>query len=399
MGILSTLKGKVPGLKSNVPPDVSDEDKSEETEKSAEESTIEEPAVETLEESEDKSSSKKGKKRGKKGKIGEGGVPTDDSAARLSSTIERIQVQLEGLNVARGASNEKFTRISEQIGELRTMIIESEKRMRSIDANATKAVDLVNEVHPENLSKEIKLVQAKNEQLKARIEVNAVISKDMIKEMKKIRNHMDLFQGTEGILKLNEEVKEELISIQKLKAITEGHSDKVENIFLDIQKNFSRFERFKNDAKNIESNYKEIKKIVDGMKVKEGTLAEKQELIKLKEKTEGKLRNFQEQIAKIEKFKTSIDGMSNLTSKISELSLYNKKGISKQEKELAKTNRHGGLLLEYLKKLTQSVKKKAKKEKITEINKKLNKVDDDIKDITRATNTLINMVERMKRKL
>src|SRR3989338_5975796 len=53
--------------------------------------------------------------------------------------IEKLKAQVEALNEMREAYNEKLSNISERIGELRSAILENEKKIGEIDAKATQS--------------------------------------------------------------------------------------------------------------------------------------------------------------------------------------------------------------------------------------------------------------------
>ena len=59
--------------------------------------------------------------------------------SKLGVEITKIKAQLEGLNEQRQAVNERFSRISEEIGEIRGMGMDTNKAVGNIEASATKA--------------------------------------------------------------------------------------------------------------------------------------------------------------------------------------------------------------------------------------------------------------------
>jgi len=68
---------------------------------------------------------------------------------RLSTELDRVKASVEGFQEIRKSFTERFTRISEQIGELRSMILERDKSIQEIELKAIKSADLVEAVHPE----------------------------------------------------------------------------------------------------------------------------------------------------------------------------------------------------------------------------------------------------------
>ena len=94
----------------------------------------------------------------------------DDSStgnSKIDIEFAKVHGQLEGLSEARKATGDRFTRVSEQVGELRGMIVDTNKMMSKVEVSSTKAIDLVDSVHPEKLMIEVRRQDGKIEALRA----------------------------------------------------------------------------------------------------------------------------------------------------------------------------------------------------------------------------------------
>jgi hypothetical protein len=204
--------------------------------------------------------------------------------AKLDIEFIRIKAQLESLNEVRKANSERFSRMSEQMGELRGMIMDTNKTMSKIEVSATKAIDLVESVQPEKLMIEIRKQDGKGEALKANIESNEVMMRDIMEELKKIRQQMNFYKGIEQVTKLNDEVKGEIFEIKKVEATIERHADKAESIFLDMEKKFSEFNKIQKLMDDIEKSFHAIQGDFDNMKLQLSNKSDKKDLINLMDK-------------------------------------------------------------------------------------------------------------------
>ena len=77
-----------------------------------------------------------------------------NAPASLGSAIadlEKLKAQFSSFHEMQKASNERFSRVGEQIGELRTMIIDRDRASQHLEAKATQAIDLVETIKPEKL--------------------------------------------------------------------------------------------------------------------------------------------------------------------------------------------------------------------------------------------------------
>jgi len=201
--------------------------------------------------------------------------------SKLGVEITKLQAQLEGLNEQRKATNERFSRNSEEVGELRGMIIETNKAVTKIEAAATKAIDLVESVKPEELMIEVRKLDSKIEALKANLESNETMSADIMKEVKEMRRKMDFYKGVEQIAKMNEEVKKELIDIKKTESVIERHSNKVESIFIEVEKKYSELDKFTDVTKDLQRGFEKTQDDTNKLRVKVQNSAEKKEVVSL----------------------------------------------------------------------------------------------------------------------
>jgi len=203
---------------------------------------------------------------------------------KVDIELTKVYAQLESFGELRKANSERFSRLSEQLGELRGMIVDTNKAMSKIEVAATKAVDLVESVHPEKLMIEVRKQDGKVEALRANIESNEAILKDLMGEIKKMREQMNFYKGTEQVVQLNEEVKQELANIKKMEAVIERHADKVETIFLEVEKKFSEFDKFDSIVKDLQGSMKKMEGEFDKVRVKLDLKEEKKEFVTLVDK-------------------------------------------------------------------------------------------------------------------
>lgn len=205
-------------------------------------------------------------------------------SGNLEVELTKIKSQLEALNEVRKANSEQFTRVSEQIGELRGALMDSNKTISVIEVASTKAIDMVNSVQPDKLMIEVRKTDSKVEALRANIEANETIMKDILRELKEMRTQMNFYKGADQIVKMNNEIKQELIDIKKSEGVIGKHADKVETIFIEVEKKFYDFEKFNDAVKDLDRSFKKISADFDKMRVNVEERADKKEFVKLLDK-------------------------------------------------------------------------------------------------------------------
>ena len=70
--------------------------------------------------------------------------PTPEvKSTALSADIIKLKAQFDQFSELRKVINERFTRLNEQVGELRGMIMDTNRSMQDMEVKTVKAVDLV----------------------------------------------------------------------------------------------------------------------------------------------------------------------------------------------------------------------------------------------------------------
>jgi chromosome segregation ATPase len=200
---------------------------------------------------------------------------SDDS---VSAELAKLKAQMESFGELRKVFEEKFTHITETMGELRGMNIETNRDVQQMQVSTAKAVQMVEAVHPDALMGQVRKLEAKVEALKANIESNESRMDTILKELKELRNNLKSFSGIDKIVKLSQEVKEELINIKKVEGTAERHSDKIEGLYIDFQKRVREISEIESSVKETVKRLDSLSKNYDDIKTKVIEKAEKKEL-------------------------------------------------------------------------------------------------------------------------
>ncbi len=235
---------------------------------------------------------------------------------KLSTEVDRLKVGNEAFKEVRKANTEMFTRINEQIGELRSMIFDRDRTIQSLELKAVKAADLVESIQPDKFMSQLTKQAVKIEALKANIESNESIMERIMSELKEIRRKVEFFRGVEEIINLSQEIKKELIDIKKVEGKINIEADKVETIYSEMRKRIQFLDSFASDFQEIKAEIGQHNKDVDFLKMKVSGLAEKEEVDKIFEKineytrTVGEIKKKSSLTRDLEELKTLIDGLN-----------------------------------------------------------------------------------------
>jgi chromosome segregation ATPase len=205
---------------------------------------------------------------------------------KLSTEVDRLKAGQEGFQEVRKSFSERFTRLSEQIGELRSMILDRDRTIQTLELKSVKAIDLVESIKPDKFMMDLERQNVKIEALKANLEGNEAILDQVMEELKDIRRKMSFFRGVEEIIKLSEEIKKELIGIKKIEGTINIQTDKVQNIYSEMRKKIQDLDNFNSQLQESKANIEQNSKDVDYLKTKIINFAEKEELDKILDKVQ-----------------------------------------------------------------------------------------------------------------
>ena len=205
---------------------------------------------------------------------------------KLSTEIDRLKAGQEAFQEIRKSFTERFTRFSEQIGELRSMILDRDRTIQTLELKSIKAVDLVESIKPDKFMMDLERQNVKIEALKANLEGNEAIIDQVMEELKEMRRKMSFFRGVEEIIRLSEEIKKELIGIKKIEGTINIQTDKVQTIYTDMRKKMQDLDDFNSQLQESRANIEQNTKELDALKIKSVNFAEKEELDKIVEKVQ-----------------------------------------------------------------------------------------------------------------
>lgn len=239
--------------------------------------------------------------------------------------IEKINARLEAVNQWMAGYSERFSTLSERIGEIRTMAMSNEKLISKCNLDSSRAMDLVNSVKPERLRLEYQRLDLKVSSFLEKLEAKKQYEQAIMNELKDLRQKAGIFIGTDGLLKLNEEVKKDLIEIQKVGARVRMDADKAEQIFIELKSGFAEIEKAEELTLNLHQNYSGMQKEVQKLKLDFSSIIKDEEF-------EGFKKSIQSRLTEVEKSSLEIEKVREENSRLGRI-IETTLGISKKNKE------------------------------------------------------------------
>ncbi len=143
----------------------------------------------------------------------------------------------------RNADSDKMNNISEQIGSMRSLFFEKEKRLKRIETKSEKASDLVKTMNPKKVIMGFSRYEVRLNKLESKNELFRGMIDEIFSQMKDIRTTIKRFKDSEALIKLNKEVKNEITKIQKISNLAQSNLKKMQELYLDFERDFSNINK------------------------------------------------------------------------------------------------------------------------------------------------------------
>lgn len=186
---------------------------------------------------------------------------------KMKLEFQKVGTRVESLNALISGYGERISMLSQQIGEVRAMNLANEKATGKLGINAAKAIDIVQEVKPDKLRLDYQKADMKVQQLDEKIESNKQFMDVIMTELKEIRSKIGTFIGTEELLKLNDDIKKDLVETHQMSAKSKMQADKTQQLFSEIRRNVAESEKVSAKINNLDANYSGVMKIIEGLNI------------------------------------------------------------------------------------------------------------------------------------
>ncbi|MBT4135341.1 hypothetical protein HOD75_02190 [archaeon] len=287
-------------------------------------------------------------KPGVKAKVGVGATP---GVSKLE--LDRVNARVEALQSLLKGYNERFSMIGQQIGEVRAMNLATEKTISRSKIESAKAADIVKEVKPDKLRLDYQKMDMKVTTLSEKIEANNQYAKTIMNEVKDLRQKAQVFLGTDAILQLNDDVKKDLIELQKLSARVRINADKSEQLFIELREGFADSQKLAGMVTNLDSFTATIKEEVDKLKLDHSQIINQKEYGAFQKTVNNKFLGIDATIEEVEKIKSENERLSKVIESIFSVVKKNQDevgelGLNIGKSGIKKVDDYDGKLLELL---------------------------------------------------
>ena len=190
------------------------------------------------------------------------------SLPNLILRIEKIDGKLEILTKFRDEMSERATQLAEEIGELRSMILERERSLDKMKSEFEKVQESVSELEPIKIRKEMERREGKILEVSAKLEKIESMVKQLSEENKKFKDLFSKIKSFENLVDMYYDVSRRVSQIKDVKNYVDRVASKVENIFSELNEKLGELENQKDRIEKLDELTVEMTKMLDEMSAK-----------------------------------------------------------------------------------------------------------------------------------
>jgi len=297
----------------------------------------EEPEAEAPEEEQEEPEEEEEAPRGKKGKKGKAGKKSSEESGD-NFQVEKIKAKLEIFDSLIKGYSERFSQLSQQIGEVRAMAVSNEKIFSKTVLESEKMADILKEVKPDKIRIDVQKTDMRIDEVNERIAADQQFQETIMNELKDLRRKAGIFVGTDALIKLNEDVKKDLIELQRVAGKVKMNADKSEELFVELKRQYAETQKVNEIASEIDSNYSGLKKEVEKLKIDYSKIVSDDDFSDFKKSVNNRLGLFSKSIIEIDKARMENERLAELIETTLSISKKNKDDIAEVAMALGDNN-------------------------------------------------------------
>lgn len=186
----------------------------------------------------------------------------------LSIEIEKLKVMMDSFREAKKATDDTIQNISENIGEIRSMVMQADANYKTSMANMERLEDEVSDTKPKEISK--KFTEIKESMEKDRLEVEKLQRKSdtTAEKVNEIYEMLKSIGGIENLMNLNNDIQTKLKDINEAIKYIQRIGTKTEKIFIDLSKGLEDLVLLKAKQEDFDESLKNSLTAIDSFSVK-----------------------------------------------------------------------------------------------------------------------------------
>ncbi len=206
--------------------------------------------------------------------------------SELLLRLEKIDGKLEIFDSSRNESSERITQLAEEIGELRSMIMERERSFTKIETDFENVKETVSGLEPMRIKSAFEKRKMEILENRAKIEELEALVRALSEDVKKFRGLLEKIKSFENIVDLSFDMDKKISEIRDVKDYADKIAAKVEGIFSELNAKVSQLEGQREKVEKLDELTIEMTKMLDEVSVKLTKFVEEKHLKELQKTME-----------------------------------------------------------------------------------------------------------------
>lgn len=217
--------------------------------------------------------------------------------------IEKVDGKLEVLDNSKNEVSERVTQLAEEIGELRSMIMERERSFTKIETGFETVKETVSGLEPTRIKSAFEKRKMEILENRAKIEEVEALVRALNEDVKKFRGLLEKIKSFENIVDLSFEIDKKVSEIREVKDYADKIAAKVENIFSELNAKVSQLEGQREKVEKLDELSIEVTKMLDEVSVKLTKFVEEKDLKELQKTMEENFKKMLDSKSPVVKIK------------------------------------------------------------------------------------------------
>lgn len=197
---------------------------------------------------------------------------------KVVMSVEKLKTELDTLKEIKFQSDEKLRDVIEKLGEIRSLLFQRETLIKETELKVKKLEDIVSDISPTNIMKEMEKRKQEILQVQAKAEKAEEVNRINTEEIRRLKDILQKIKSVENLQNILSEIENMVSKAHSTSTDMDRLAGKTERFYLETENRVREFPGFKAKLEQIDELSKETMKSVDDIHIKLGNLVSKSDL-------------------------------------------------------------------------------------------------------------------------
>jgi hypothetical protein len=196
------------------------------------------------------------------------GEEKNDQIQKIEIELEKLKVMLEATRDTKKATDETIQTLFENVGEIRSLLFQSDATMKETASKLEKIEDAVAEVKPQEIVKKFRETNSTLERNQIEFEKMERKTGDLSEKINQTFNMLRAIGNIENLTNVNKEVQKKLDDIKEATKYIERLASKTEKAFIELSRGMEDLVLYKSKLDSHDDSIRDLIKSLDAVNVK-----------------------------------------------------------------------------------------------------------------------------------